>query len=48
VVSLARFKVMAAIESCRTAALDGHVARCEDCADTVIAYNGCRRRQAGE
>ena len=37
-------KVMGAIESCRTAALGGHVARCEDCAHTVIAYNSCRNR----
>ena len=28
--SLAQMKVMSAIESCRTAALGGHVARCED------------------
>jgi Transposase zinc-binding domain len=32
---------MSAIESCRTAALGGHVARCEDCAHTIIAYNSC-------
>jgi hypothetical protein len=37
-------KVMSAIESCRTAALGGHVARCEDCQHTVIAYNSCRNR----
>jgi hypothetical protein len=43
-VSLAQLKVMSAIESCRTAALGGHVARCEDCAHTVIAYNSCRNR----
>ena len=43
-VSLAQLKVMAAIESCRTAALGGHVERCEDCAHTVIAYNSCRNR----
>ena len=42
--SLAQLKVMSAIESCRTAALGGHVARCEDCAHTVIAYNSCRNR----
>jgi hypothetical protein len=36
--------VMSAIESCRTAALGGHVARCEDCAHTQIAYNSCRNR----
>ncbi len=35
---------MSAIESCRTAALGGHVARCEDCAYTHIAYNSCRNR----
>jgi hypothetical protein len=34
-------KVMSAIERCRTAALGGHVARCEDCPHTVIAYNSC-------
>src|SRR5690349_7427996 len=43
-VSLAQLKVMSAIESCRTAALGGHVARCEDCAHTVISYNSCRNR----
>ena len=43
-VSLGQLKVMAAIESCRTAALGGHVARCEDYAHTVIAYNCCRNR----
>src|SRR5262249_3467347 len=35
---------MAAIETCRTAALGGHVARCEDCAYTTIAHNSCRNR----
>src|SRR3977135_46447 len=43
-VSLLQLKVMSAIESCRTAALGGHVARCEDCAYTTIAYNSCRNR----
>ena len=43
-VSLDQLKVMSAIESCRTAALGGHVARCEDCAYTSIAYNSCRNR----
>ncbi len=43
-VSLGQLKVMSAIENCRTAALGGHVARCEDCAHTVIAYNSCRNR----
>ncbi|HEY6257812.1 MAG TPA: IS91 family transposase [Xanthobacteraceae bacterium] len=43
-VSLGQLKVMSAIESCRTATLGGHVARCEDCSHTVIAYNSCRNR----
>ena len=43
-VSLDQMKVMSAIESCRTAALGGHVARCEDCAHTMITYNSCRNR----
>jgi hypothetical protein len=43
-VSLGQLKVMSAVESCRTAALGGHVARCEDCAYTHIAYNSCRNR----
>jgi hypothetical protein len=43
-VSLDQLKVMSAIESCRTAALGGHVARCEDCAHTTVAYNSCRNR----
>jgi len=42
--SLGQLKVMAAIESCRTAALGGHVAACQDCGHTVIAYNSCRNR----
>jgi hypothetical protein len=42
--SLGQLKVMSAIERCRTAALGGHVARCEDCAHTQIAYNSCRNR----
>ena len=40
-VSLGQLKAMSAIESCRTAALGGHVARCEDCAHIDIAYNSC-------
>ncbi len=42
--SLAQLKVMSAIETCRTAALGGHVERCEDCAHERIAYNSCRNR----
>jgi hypothetical protein len=42
-VSLGQLKVMSAIESCRTAALGGHVARCEDekCGYIQIAHNSC-------
>jgi hypothetical protein len=43
-VSLGQMKVMSAIERCRTAALGGHVARCEECEHTRIAYNSCRNR----
>jgi hypothetical protein len=45
-ISPGQYKVMNAIESCRTAALGGHVARCENgaCGHTVIAYNSCRNR----
>src|SRR5688572_28204699 len=35
---------MSAIERCRTAALGGHVARCEACSHTHISYNSCRNR----
>jgi Putative transposase/Transposase zinc-binding domain len=43
-VSRGQLRVMSAIEACRTAALGGHVERCEDCAHTRIAYNSCRNR----
>jgi len=43
-VSLDQLKVMRAVARCRTAALGGHVARCEDCAHEHIAYNSCRNR----
>jgi len=35
---------MSAIEQCRSAALGGHVERCEDCGHSRIAYNSCRNR----
>jgi hypothetical protein len=43
-VSLGQLKVMSAIERCRTAALGGHVSRCQKCDHTHIAYNSCRNR----
>jgi hypothetical protein len=42
--SLRQLKVMTAIETCRTAALGGHVEACEDCGHRRIAYNSCRNR----
>jgi hypothetical protein len=38
-VSLGQLQVMSAIEQCRSAALGGHVERCEDCGHSRIAYN---------
>ena len=37
--SLAQLKVMSAIEQCRSAALGGHVLRCEGCGTDTVAYN---------
>ena len=42
--SLAQLKVMSAIEQCRTAALGGHLLRCEGCGTQQISYNSCRNR----
>lgn len=42
--SLDQLKVMSAIETCRTAALGGHVEACQDCGHQRIAYNSCRNR----
>jgi hypothetical protein len=49
-VSLGQLKVMSAIENCLTAALGGHVTRCENdkCGHTQIAYNSCRNRHCGK
>ena len=43
-VGLDQLKVMSAIETCRTAALGGHVEGCQDCGHTRISYNSCRNR----
>ncbi|MCP4385926.1 MAG: transposase, partial [Hyphomicrobiales bacterium] len=43
-VSLGQLKVMSAIEHCRSAALGGHVLRCQSCDHLQIAYNSCRNR----
>lgn len=42
--SLTQLNAMTAIETCRTAALGGHVEACEDCGHLRIAYNSCRNR----
>jgi putative transposase/transposase-like zinc-binding protein len=42
--SLGQLKVMSAIERCRSAALGGHLLRCDACDQVQIAYNSCRNR----
>jgi hypothetical protein len=37
-------RVMKAIESCRTAALGGHIDRCDSCGHETLSYNSCRNR----
>src|SRR5438132_1393164 len=46
VASLCRgqLRAMSAIERCRTAALGGHVERCDTCGHQRITYNSCRHR----
>jgi hypothetical protein len=41
---LAQLKVMSAITQCRTAALGGHVLRCDGCGLDQVSYNSCRNR----
>ena len=40
----AQLRVMSAIELCRTAALGGHLERCDRCGHQRICYNSCRDR----
>ena len=42
--SSAQRHAMTAIESCRTAALGGHVEQCGDCGHQRVSYNSCRDR----
>lgn len=42
--SAGQLKVMSAIEQCRSAALGGHVLRCEGCGTDQVSYNSCRNR----
>jgi len=39
-----QWRVLRAIQVCRTAALGGHVEQCGHCSHTRIAYNSCRNR----
>jgi hypothetical protein len=43
-ISLEQFKVMSAIERCRTDALGGHRLHCDKCDADRIAYHSCRNR----
>ena len=43
-VSVVQNKAIKAISQCRTAALGGHVARCNHCGRENISYNSCRYR----
>src|SRR6202162_6197009 len=42
--SVAQRRVMTAIEVCRTAALGGHMERCDECGHERNAFNSCRDR----
>jgi hypothetical protein len=42
--SVERLRVMRAIETCRTAALGGHVEQCGHCSHIRVSYNSCRNR----
>lgn len=42
--SAAQWRVMSAIEVCRTAALGGHLERCDECGHERYAFNSCRDR----
>jgi rubrerythrin len=43
-ISVGQYKVMSAIERCRSASLGGHVLHCRACGHDQIAYNSCRNR----
>ncbi|HEX8810891.1 MAG TPA: IS91 family transposase [Terracidiphilus sp.] len=42
--SIAQQRVMSAIEVCRTAALGGHLERCDECGHERNCFNSCRNR----
>jgi len=39
-----QFRVLSALEKCRTAALGGHLWQCDQCGAQKISYNSCRNR----
>ena len=41
---VSHLKVIQAVERCRTAALGGHIERCDSCGFERPAYNSCRNR----
>ena len=41
---VSHLKVIEAVERCRTAALGGHIERCDSCGFERPAYNSCRNR----
>ena len=43
-ISIGQYRVMSAIERCRSAALGGHRLHCQACEHDQIAYNSCRNR----
>jgi len=46
--SAAQRRVMNAIQACRTAALGGHVEKCDRCGHQRIWYNSCRNRHCNK
>jgi len=43
-----QLKAYQAISSCRTAAMGGHVDRCDQCGHHQVAYNSCRNRHCNK
>ena len=43
-ISSGQRRVLKAVAQCRTAALGGHVEKCDQCGHQQIAYNSCRNR----
>ncbi len=41
---LRHLRAMRAVEICRTAAMGGHMDKCDDCGHIEISYNSCRNR----